>query len=346
MGNHAGRHALVIDKEVSKRTGGPALTSSLRAVLLGLKRMATECPYWDVSYLVAVSFTVGCAIFIACGLFSWLPLVAPSSEFEGESTVAKGVTACVGATLFQIGAVLLVFEACNENQPGCFGWAVHRALHHDSEAAVAGADGHDGSAPPGTTWSARPHHEGCSHHYHQRRGHRRQKSTDVPWPKPQRRWEWWPSWDELTNHYIYEVGWLGSMTLALGATVFYVTGICTLPGIYSNMSTELTYGLYSLTYLVGGVLFIVSSVLYILETQPNWYTPAPHLLGWHIGVWNLIGAVGWTLAASLGYCKPSWCTYQSELTLTWASAAFFIGSALLWYEALSKYPVEGHGNRS
>lgn len=32
--------------------------------------------------------------------------------------------------------------------------------------------------------------------------------------------------------------------------------------------------------------------------------------------------------------------YQSELSLTWASIAYTIGSLLLWYEALDKYPVE------
>ena len=87
-------------------------------------------------------------------------------------------------------------------------------------------------------------------------------------------------------------------------------------------------------------MFVVSSALYMLEVQPNWYTPAPKLLGWHIGLWNMIGSVGWTLGAAFGYCMKGWCEYQSELSLVWASAAFTIGSALLWYEAVNKYTVE------
>jgi len=47
-------------------------------------------------------------------------------------------------------------------------------------------------------------------------------------------------------------------------------------------------------------LFIVSSAFYILETQKNWYTPAPQILGWWIGVFNMLGSVGWTLSASFG----------------------------------------------
>jgi hypothetical protein len=295
--------------------------------------MATEYPYWDVSYLVAVLFTVGCAIFIACGLLSWLPLVAPGSQFRGED-VAGGVSAFVGATLFQIGAVLLVFEACNENQTGCFGWALQHALRGD----VAEQETKE---PFVTPLGVQPHKKACTHH-HQRTA----KDQGRIIAQSRRRWKWWPTWKEIRTHYMYEMGWVASMLMVLGATIFYVSGICALPGIYSNMSQGLAYGLYWLTYLVGGVLFIVSSVLYVLETQPNWYTPAPHLLGWHIGVWNLIGSVGWTLAAAFGYCSVSWCEYQSELSLTWASVAFFIGSALLWYEALSKYSIEADGKKS
>lgn len=327
--NRKGRHPLAVveDHPSSRRRD---YTTSFRAVGQGLLRMCTECPYWDISYLVAVFFTVGCLLFIICGLFDWLPLVARGSKFHGEAT-ASGWIAFVGATLFQVGAVLLVFEACNENQTGCFGWAVHRALsgeHDDSGGALV----------------AKTDVYACLHH------HQRGRQTDLtkqpplppppPSPKTHRRWTWCPTWHELKTHYIHEIGFLASMTMAIGATIFYVSGICTIPQIYDNLSRGVLDGLYYLTYLVGGVFFVISSLLYILETQPTWYTPAPHLLGWHIGVWNLIGSVGWTLGASFGYCTASWCSYQGSLTLFWASAAFTFGSLLLWYEALQKYPVE------
>lgn len=124
-----------------------------------------------------------------------------------------------------------------------------------------------------------------------------------------------------------------------GATIFDISGICMLPWISKNLSLGIIKGGYYMTYLVGGVLFIISSALYMLETQRTWYIPAPHLLGWHIGLWNLIGSIGWTLAASFGYCSRSWCAYRRYLTLTWDSASFLVGSMLLWYEALQKYPA-------
>ena len=126
----------------------------------------------------------------------------------------------------------------------------------------------------------------------------------------------------------------------MGAMIFYISGLMALPGIINHISTGVLNGVYWLAYLVGGILFTVSSVLYVLETQPNWYTPAPKRIGWNIGVWNLIGSIGWTLSASFGYCTQSWCQYQSDLSLLWASVAFLTGSLLLWYESLDKYPVE------
>lgn len=288
--------------------------------------MVTECPYWDVSYLIAVSFTIGSLTFIVSGLFYWLPLEVPSSAFPKETTVAGGVTSFVGATLFQIGAIFLVLESYNANRTGCFGWALHRSLTGDQPTT--------GDAERGGVVVKRDY-DSCQHHH--QRGRRKHPSGA---PDGEQEWKWYPSWNEVKTHYIHEIGFVANMILATGATLFYITGICGLPGIYENMSLGLARGLFWLMYLLGGVFFVVSSALYMLETQPTWYTPAPHLLGWHIGFWNMVGSVGWTLAASWGYCAKDMCVYQSELTLIWASAAFFIGSALQWYEALEKYPVD------
>ena len=305
-------------------------SNTLGEILKGLTRMATECPYWDVSYLVAVFFSIGCVLFIVCGLFGWLPLVAPGSEFSGEAT-AGGVIAFAGATLFQVGAVLLVFEALNENQTGCFGWAVHQVL--DDERAGATRRDH--------RLQVRPDLGKCNHHHH-----RGQTKRILQRPQAGRPWVWWPSWSDIKTHYIHEIGWVASISLAIGAAIFYISGICSLPGIFDNMSLGVARGVYWFSYLLGGVIFVFSSILYMLENQPTWYTPAFHLLGWHIGVWNLIGSAGFTLSASLGYCTSSGCTYQSELALLWGSVAYLFGSMLQWYESLDKYPMEKRGKPS
>ena len=307
--NRKGRHPLLIHPSDPHPKG-----SGTRAVLSGIKRMFTTFLYWDVSYWVAILFTIGSAIFVACGLFYWLPVAYPSTTFPNEASTAGGITAFVGATLFQIGAIGLVFEAVNENQTGCFGWAVGQALSGNHSRII-------------------PDPDSCEHIHGRMRPHAR---SEV---QSQRRWEWWPSWHEIRTHYMYEIGFLGNSSLFLGSTIFYISGILALPGVYSHLSQGVLWGVYWLTYLVGGILFVISSVLYVLETQESWWKPAPRVIGWHIGVWNLIGSVGWTLSASLGYCSAGWCEYQSDLTLLWASVAFLIGSGLLWFEALDKYPV-------
>lgn len=310
--NRKGRHVLILPRN------HPSTPSRTSRLLRGLGRMCTVWAYWDISWWIAVLFSVGSAIFIVCALFYWLPIAYPSTEFAHESGTGGGIASFVGATLFQVGAVLLVFESVNENQTGCFGWAVEALF-------------------------VRPAPEGCVHH-HQRRGRREGGAAAAAAEKsPEqeaRQWTWFPSWKELRGHYFHEIGFVANITLSLGATIFYITGVLSLPGVFDLLSQEVLWGVYWLSYLVGGILFVVASALYMLETQTKWWKPAWGVIGWHIGLWNMIGSVGWTLSASFGYCSPSWCEYQSDLTLLWASFAFLVGSLLLWFEALDKYPIE------
>jgi hypothetical protein len=79
----------------------------------------------------------------------------------------------------------------------------------------------------------------------------------------------------------------------------------------------------------------------MLETQPNWYTPALHILGWHVGLWNFIGAIGFTLSGIFLFPRHSSdMEFQASLATFWGSWAFLIGSVIQWYESLDKYPVE------
>lgn len=371
-----GRHILILPRAAPLSSRLHPSTNP-HSILRGLGRMLTLHPYWDVSWWIGVSFTVGCLLFVVAGFFYWLPIAYPDTEFPHESDVAGGVLVFIGATLFQIGAVLLFLESYNDRAETQFGGAVEdlfvnrlgvvrrgrgrRHVHFEAPsaaaaAAAAGAQGQQ-SARPGS--SSTPSSDGKQEVDKEARG-----DGDARSPSPhgshgrddhlhdddddgqhhghifeERQWQWWPSWHDVTTHYMYEIGFLASFTMSVGATVFYISGILALPGIFDNLSEAALQGAYFFPYLLGGVLFALSSLFYILETQPNWYTPQPFKIGWHVGVWNMIGGVGWTLAASWGYCTPSWCKYQSELALIWASAAFSVGSALQWYESLDKYIV-------
>jgi len=109
----------------------PPSTGTLKETLKGIWRMFSTYPYWDVSYLVSVVFTLGSVVWCINAFFVWLPLEAPSTEFKDEITTAGGVTAFVGATVFFFGSILLMIEAVNENRADCFGWALEEVLEEE-----------------------------------------------------------------------------------------------------------------------------------------------------------------------------------------------------------------------
>lgn len=127
---NSGRHALAVTPEAHKNAKflTPAPTSTVKETLKGIWRMFSTYPYWDVSYLVAVIFTLGSVVWCINAIFVWVPLQDPSSEFPGEIANGGGITAFIGATIFEIGSVLLMIEAVNENRADCFGWAIEEVL--------------------------------------------------------------------------------------------------------------------------------------------------------------------------------------------------------------------------
>ena len=62
----------------------------------------------------------------------------------------------------------------------------------------------------------------------------------------------------------------------------------------------------------------------MIETQTTWYTPAPKVLGWHIGFWNLIGAIGFTLCGAAGFSSRQAAVYTADLSTFIGSWAFLV----------------------
>lgn len=312
--NRKGRHQALLPSPTTttSTTTAPPATNTLNGLFKGLARMVIRYPIWDVSYDVATIFTLGSVVWVINGFFVLLP-----STFTGESSWGGGVTAVVGATIFELGSVLLMLEAVNENRTACFGWAVEQI----EERALLGVV---------------PREEQCRHHHGDRKGFvkttpqvvqtgEKQTGSDDEEQQQQqqqeRKWTWWPSWYELRTHYFREIGFLACLSQMIGATVFWISGFTGLPPILNALSPAAEDGIYWLPQVVGGIGFIVSSWLFMLETQKNWYTPAPTVLGWHIGFWNLVGALGFTLCGALGFAAGD--NSACEIGSLWAT---FIGS--------------------
>ncbi|OQE47109.1 hypothetical protein PENCOP_c001G06862 [Penicillium coprophilum] len=355
--NRKGRHAIRVDTEALPHETGikvPPLTRSFSAVAKIILKMATYVPYWDVSYLVAMSFTIGSAVFIINGFFVWLPLADRKTEFHGEIDVAGGWTGFVGATIFEIGGVLLMLEAFNTNHTGCFGWALQTVVEKSVEEGVP----HHAIKELTPKLSRCEHHQanhksflrekhfhhggGSVHHHASDSAHLHRDGTGyVTSSTDGRTFRWIPSMSELRTHFFHEIGFLASFILFVSATIFWIGAIVGVPGIFNHLSKGVLDGLYWGTTTLGGLGFTVSSYLYMLETQSRWYIPAWHILGWHIGLWNLIGSVGFTLCGALGPASDnSGANFQSSLATFWGSVAFMIGSMIQWYESLQKHPVE------
>ena len=337
--NRKGRHALIVQQLSPGKDQGvpittPQKTAHPRAVLRTVGKMLTNYPVWDISWLVAYIFTWGSIVWCINGFFSFLPFIRPKSEFPGEVLYGGGITAFIGAVLFfEIGSILLMFEAVNENRAGCFGWAVERLLEDEPGR--------------GSRMKISASKENCTHH------HRNKKNlvgkglaTDITNEKsggqsPGQSWRWFPTYHDLRTHYIHELGFLASFSQFCGATIFGIAGITALPGIIKHMPQRVENGIYWVPQIVGGCGFIISGTLYLLETQKKWYTPAFSVLGWHIAFWNLIGGIGFTLCGALGPAAHSHGSqYQAACATFWGSFAFLIGSLLQLYESLQKNPVE------
>ncbi|KAJ6094114.1 hypothetical protein N7467_002959 [Penicillium canescens] len=351
--NRKGRHALRVDTKATPQETGytvPPLTRSTHAIAKGILRMLTCVPYWDVSYLVAIAFTIGSMIWIINAFFVWLPLEVPQAAFPGETLTGGGVSGFIGATVFEIGSVLLLLEAINANQTGCFGWALESVLSETKSQE----DGTHSHTPAST--KVTPSMRECRHHHANRkslllanRSHPSASDQESLSNRPGyvtsspdgRSFRWMPSVSELRSHYFHELGFLASLVQFLAATIFWIAGFTGLPGIYDHMSQGLADGVYWVPQIVGGLGFVLSGLLFTLETQSKWYRPAWHVLGWHIGVWNFIGGIGFTLCGALGPgSMHSKVEYQATLATFWGSWAFMIGSTIQWYESLQKHPVE------
>jgi hypothetical protein len=79
--------------------------------------------------------------------------------------------------------------------------------------------------------------------------------------------------------------------------------------------------------------------MFMFETQPAWYHIRPFdSLGWHVGFWNVIGALGFMLCGVFGIAEAQpWAEYQSGCATFWGSWAFLIGSICQWIECLNRW---------
>ena len=208
--------------------------------------MLLRYPVWDVSYDVAAIFTLGPAVWFLNGFLVLLPNVDPAGSWAGEAAWGGGVSAAVGATIFEFGSVLLMLEAVNENRSDCFGWALDEAL--------GGGGGHGGGGE-GRLVLLRREKSRCRHHHRHRGGLLSRRGVDsgagVGYEQVDdrttgsaRMWTWWQPWYELRTHYIRDIGFPACLSQMIGAIVFWISGFTGLPQVLGVLTVPAENGIY------------------------------------------------------------------------------------------------------
>ncbi|KAL2214740.1 hypothetical protein CC79DRAFT_1265049 [Sarocladium strictum] len=332
--NRKGRHALVLrrDEAGDKQPHGTLQpTNTLSATVRGIGTFFTKFPYWDVSWCVATVYTVGSMVWVANGFTAVLPYLSKHSSEEMQS--ANTWTAFAGASIFMLGSYLLFLEAINANRGGCFGWAIEQTMKGGRLEAEADEENNTNETRNSSAQDAV-----------QEQASRSEDTVTCEAPPPA--WLWWPSWRDVRTHFIYQIGFIACAIQLVSGAFFFLTKFTTLPGITEYIPQTVLDITNWAPQVVGCCGFIAAAWLFMLETQPRWYIPAPCVLGWHVGFWKLIGSVGFLLSTvfgPIGQHGVSFAARQSSIAGFWGSWAMLIGSLVQWYESLNKHPVIQEG---
>ncbi|KAF2664971.1 hypothetical protein BT63DRAFT_81428 [Microthyrium microscopicum] len=300
----------------------PNSPSSATSILKNVGRMFTSYPIWNISWVVAFIYTIGSMIWVLNACFTWLPLVAPSSEFPNEILYGGGITAFFGVLVFEIGSYLLVVESVNAEQTTYFGSAVKQLFGY-------------GLTNPEIIIHSTGFKEPFI--FTQKSTIKSEVGRTITTIE-KIEWIWFPSWKAMRTRHFYDLAFLSAISQLLGTSVFCISGITGLPGILNHLSRPLTAAIYWTPQTIGAPGFFISGLLILLKNQKQWYKPALKTLDWHVGLWSVFGGVGFILSPVFGYNPAT--GFHSSLSTFCGSCAFLIASLLQLYGSLKETTSE------
>ncbi|KAK9793466.1 hypothetical protein WJX73_001390 [Symbiochloris irregularis] len=225
----------------------------------------------NISWLVAVLFVAGSCLWVLNGWYALFP--------ARHATVTRylvGWSALLGGTLFELGGFCAFLECINRPSKGPvrFDYKV-RALTEAEQTEF------------------RPASKGSGHYAGPIDGEDKDKDRTYY----QNKWRW-------VSTSVSDIGFWGNTITFISATIFW---IATMTGVPNELSTESQnyYVVWDIIYwlpqVVGSTGFMLASTLLMLETQHKWWLPRPFNLGWHVGFFNFIGAIGFWLSGLFGF---------------------------------------------
>ena len=361
--NRKGRHALMIRQTTERHVEdhAPWPTTGIAPMFKGIWRMGTCFFIWDISYIIAVVYTLASTLLVANAFLSFLPYAHPSFKPPDSIYIVEGILSLAGCTLFFVSSFLTFIEAVNQNRRGCFGWKREEVwIKNTAEDEL------DDGVERGPVTRVVPDWDNC---VHRRNGwttlfqnHSNESKKEAiaqnatsdddnmnemtakyvsrhKHIKDREPWMWLPSSHEVVSHFIYDVGFVACTILLCSSILFWASAVAALTSIEVN--NHEIWSWIRIPQLIAGLGFITSSTLFMVETQTDWWRPQPRVLGWHLSCWNVIGGTGFAACAAFALGNGAeWAQFQLGCSFFWGAWAFLIGSVIQWYEALSKHPVE------
>ncbi len=149
----------------------------------------------------------------------------------------------------------------------------------------------------------------------------------------------WKFWGSETSDW----GWWLNTVQLLGALVFFTACITSIPGILPD-KYFLQNSIYWMPQVIGAIFFIIASWMAMREVQLGIFNFPVLKIGWQVGFWNLIGAVGFFLCGLFGLITNTPLLRNSALNFwgasfstLWGSIAFLLASYLMLIEILNRH---------
>jgi hypothetical protein len=312
-----------------------------------LKRIWTLFPLQDISWIVAFSFTIGSAAFVIYGVFLLLPFIDPGTNFPTETPYATPASSVFGALMFLIGGYAGFLEGLNLNGKEVAGTNVQdietteiteirMKLDDENSSQETEPQSHTELTCGERSGQVQPLIASASATNDDTRA---VQASSFPLLLGNPVFIYLPTKQQLLTIYARSLLFHSEWVQFLGTIIFSFATLTSLPGVLpsSNSSHLLITLLNLLPASTGGVLFIISALLQILNAQDTWWMPNPRKADWQVGFWNLIGSLGFTLAGVLPVFRSETASFDGILAVFWGSCAFLTGSVVQLYIVMGYY---------
>jgi hypothetical protein len=306
--------------------------------------MWTIFPLRDISWIVAFSFTMGSTVWVVNGFFLLLPLIDPEANFLKETPYATSASSLLGTLIFSVGGYAGFLEGMNLKRGGdsIGGMDVEFVEITETRTRMDVEEILDEAVEPKSSTSS---YESPQQLLRTSTSTINTDDVNAVHASPQSAllgnpaFIYFPTMHQLLTIYAQSFHFHAGLIQFLGTIIFSIATITSLPGILPSLATSpfLIPLLNLLPATLGAFLFLTSSILQLLSAQKQWYRPEILKGEWHVGLWNAIGSLGFTLAGALPILGTEEASYIGTLAGFWGSWAFLVGSVVQLYIVMGYY---------